>query len=132
MGNCAGSISQQQTYLKSVAALGNFAIPPGEVSELSGAVTGLDKGAIPPGEVSELSGPVATYRQKQTTAATASRPSTSTRGSKTVNQNTRLQDPTRTGESSVHGTRSGVLKSTASAWRAEKHDTANWGEFAWL
>ena len=61
-GYCAGSISQQQTYLKSVAALGNFAIPPGEVSELSGAVTGLDKGAIPPGEVSELSGPVATEK----------------------------------------------------------------------
>ena len=38
MGNFAGSITQQQKYLKSVAALGNFAIPPGEVSELSGPV----------------------------------------------------------------------------------------------
>ena len=61
MGYCAGSVTQQQTYLKSVAALGNFAIPPGEVSELSGAA-GLDKSAIPPGEVSELSGPVATEK----------------------------------------------------------------------
>ena len=62
MGSFAGSLTQQQTYPKSVAALGKFAIPPGEVSELSGAVTGLDKGAIPPGEVSELSGPVATEK----------------------------------------------------------------------
>ena len=62
MGSFAGSLTHQQTYLKSVAALGKFAIPPGEVSELSGAVTGLDKGAIPPGEVSELSGPVATEK----------------------------------------------------------------------
>ena len=32
MGNCAGNVAQQQTYLKSVAALGNFASPPGEES----------------------------------------------------------------------------------------------------
>ena len=38
MGSFAGSLTHQQTYLKSVAALGKFAIPPGEVSELSGPV----------------------------------------------------------------------------------------------
>ena len=62
MGSFAGSLTQQQTYLKSVAALGNFANPPGAVGELSGAVTGLGYSEIPPGAVDELSGPVATEK----------------------------------------------------------------------
>jgi len=62
MGNFAGSLTQQQKYLKSVAALGNFANPPGAVGELSGAVTGLGDSEIPPGAVDELSGPVATEK----------------------------------------------------------------------
>ena len=51
-------------------------------------------------EIAEAREPMTTSRRsrwaaqyRQTTAATAPRPSTSTRGSKTVNQNTRLQDP---------------------------------------
>ena len=47
----------QQTYLKSVAALGNFANPPVEVSKLSGADS-----ENPPGAVDELTKLVATEK----------------------------------------------------------------------
>jgi len=53
----ARSVTLQQTYLKSVAALGNFANPPVEVSELSGADS-----ENPPGAVDELTKLVATEK----------------------------------------------------------------------
>ena len=53
----ARSVTLQQTYLKSVAALGDSANPPVEVSELSGADS-----ENPPGAVDELTKLVATEK----------------------------------------------------------------------